>query len=230
MYATGMVDIAPAAAPPRPSRYKPVTRKLPELPDDPFGATYRGKLTPELQRKLCAAIAWGGMGIREICRAHGIQTKTYYTWLKRGREGHSGKFVNFVEAVENAKAVFEQRATDAIAAAGFVGSRTVAVREITELDADTGEEVVVKRETTTTDHPPDVKPLQWLLTKREPERYADKLVTENTTKMQLEQVSRVEVTFVETGVLDGAIDVVDVDSVPVLDVPVDPLDPDPDDI
>lgn len=221
-----MTDVVPAPPRPKGTPYRPVRRELPQIEGiDPFGATYKGKLTDELQHTLCDIIAWGGLNIEQTCRAVGIGVKTYYQWLEWGRQRRTGKFVAFLEAVEAAKSVFELRATDAIATAGFIGATTTVVKETTELDPDTGDMVVVKSEKTTTVHPGDVKALQFLLKVRAPERYADKLVTEN--KNTTERVTRVEFSFVETGVLDGgAGSVIDAESVPVLDTPADPLDPD----
>ena len=177
-----------------------VTRELPEVEGDPWGETYAGKLTPRIQREICDLIANTGLSVEVVCRAVGIRKQTYYRWLQWGRERRSGRFVNFHASVEQARAMFEQRASDAIARAGFVGSVTVVEKEIVEVGED-GEEQVVKRDVTTTRHPPRVEPLQWLLARREPEKYSEKLVTENTTRLEMQGPVAVEFTFVETGAM-----------------------------
>ena len=177
-----------------------VERELPEVDGNPWGATYAGKLTPKIQREICDLIANTGLSVEVVCRAVGIRSQTFYGWLQWGVERKSGMFVDFAASVQQARAVFEQRASDAIAQAGFVGSVTVVEKEIVEISED-GDEQVVKRDVTTTRHPPRVEPLQWLLARRHPERYSEKLVTENTTRLETDGPSKVEITLVETGAM-----------------------------
>ena len=177
-----------------------VTRELPEVDGDPWGATYAGKLTPRIQREICDLIANSGLSVEVVCRAAGIRKQTFYRWLQWGEERKSGRFVNFRASVQQARAVFEQRACGAIADAGFVGSVTVVEKDRIEYDDD-GEERIVGRDVTTTRNPPRVEPLQWLLARRCPERYSERLVTENTTRLETVGPSKVEIMFVETGAM-----------------------------
>lgn len=179
-----------------------VTRELPVLDQDPWGATYSGKLTPELQAKICDRIANTAMNLEEVCLSLRITRQTFYRWMRWGEERRAGKFVNFRANVLAARAIFEHRATSAITSAGFVGSVTVTEKETVEID-DEGNEKVVGRVTTTVKNPPRTEPLERMLARRIPERYSEKLVTENTTRLEIDDGPRkLEVTYVVTDAMD----------------------------
>ena len=65
------------------------------------------KLTPELQTKVIDYIKNGNY-TKTACQAVGISEQTYYTWVKRGKDGES-PFVEFLESVERARAEAEVR-------------------------------------------------------------------------------------------------------------------------
>lgn len=66
-------------------------------------ATKPTKLTPNVQEKICSAIADGNT--RTIAAAlSGIAESTFYKWMAQGREARSGRFKEFYEAVKQAEA------------------------------------------------------------------------------------------------------------------------------
>ena len=63
-------------------------------------------LVPERQQKIVTAIAAGNS--RDTAAAYaGITPKTFFEWLRRGREAHSGVYYEFAQAVEQADAEAE---------------------------------------------------------------------------------------------------------------------------
>lgn len=66
------------------------------------------KLTPEVRKKVCAALAAGNT--RE-CAAGlaGVGAATLYSWLAQGRKVGRGRFWEFLEAVKKAEAEAEAR-------------------------------------------------------------------------------------------------------------------------
>lgn len=62
------------------------------------------KLNQELQTNLCNYIK-KGIPIIYSCQLVGITRATYYNWYDKGTSAKSGKFKEFVKAVEQAKAV-----------------------------------------------------------------------------------------------------------------------------
>lgn len=65
-----------------------------------------GKLTPELQARLCLAIADGNY-YEAACRAAGIGYNTFRAWMRRGKRARQGKYRAFREAVLGAEAAAE---------------------------------------------------------------------------------------------------------------------------
>ena len=59
------------------------------------------KLSPDLQKRLLAAIAAGNY-IHTACAAVGIGESTYFKWLERGRAGES-PYREFIEALTRAE-------------------------------------------------------------------------------------------------------------------------------
>ena len=63
---------------------------------------YNRKLTPELSKNLCEAIA-KGHSIPAACSVVGIVTQTYYNWYNRGEKAKSGQYRQFYCDVNNAQ-------------------------------------------------------------------------------------------------------------------------------
>lgn len=68
----------------------------------------KSKLTPEVQEKICAAIAAGNYDI-VAARYAGISDTTFYRWLKEGEEAANGIKHGFWVAVKDAGAKAEVR-------------------------------------------------------------------------------------------------------------------------
>ena len=66
------------------------------------------KLTPELQRKLCDAIAAGNY-YQAACVYAGLGYRTFREWMKRGAKASRGQFRQFRQAVLKAQADAEVR-------------------------------------------------------------------------------------------------------------------------
>ena len=66
------------------------------------------KLTPERHTAIVQAILAGNYA-ETAARYAGVATTTFYNWMNRGKDGKSGLYVEFVDAVENAKAQAEIR-------------------------------------------------------------------------------------------------------------------------
>ncbi len=70
------------------------------------------KLTPENIAKLCGQIKKGNLVITAV-KAVGISYSTFYAWREQGEKdrkaGKRGRYVEFLEEVEHAEAVGEQR-------------------------------------------------------------------------------------------------------------------------
>lgn len=61
------------------------------------------KLTPELQKRLCDAIAAGNY-YEAACGYAGIDYTTFRRWMERGEKATRGKFCDFCQAVRKAEA------------------------------------------------------------------------------------------------------------------------------
>ena len=66
-------------------------------------AKYNAKLTPEVCKIICEALA-KGHSIIGACGYAGISESTYHNWYDRGKEAKSGKYKQFVYDVDKAKA------------------------------------------------------------------------------------------------------------------------------
>ena len=74
------------------------------------------KLTQELQARIVEAIESGNY--QEVAvRASGICRATYFEWLKKGREQKNGLYVDFLDAIEKARAIAEMNCVSIIQAA-----------------------------------------------------------------------------------------------------------------
>ena len=71
------------------------------------------KLNQDLQTKLCNYIE-KGIPIIYSCQLVGITRATYYNWYNKGTSAKSGKFKEFVKAVEKAKAVAISKSVETI--------------------------------------------------------------------------------------------------------------------
>jgi hypothetical protein len=67
------------------------------------------KLTPEVQNRICIAIA-GGSHFEPAARYAGISPDSFWRWLKRGQTEDEGPFRDFAHAVFEAEARAEVRA------------------------------------------------------------------------------------------------------------------------
>lgn len=102
-------------------------------------------LTPEAQAKICEAILAGTT--RESAARHGgVAVSTFKLWLKKGRESRSGKYSDFLSAVEAAEAECQRDFEDVIRKAAQ-GVEEVTTKEIAGKDKDG--HPFVRRETTT---------------------------------------------------------------------------------
>ena len=70
------------------------------------------KCNPKTIARIAKVLALGGT-INSACRAGGIDTATYYSWLRRGEEGED-PFVGFLSAVKESQAVAEHKALSII--------------------------------------------------------------------------------------------------------------------
>lgn len=68
----------------------------------------KAKLTPELQAEIVGYIRMGHF-TQVAARLGGISESTLYRWLERGRNAKSGRYREFWEAIETAKAFAEAR-------------------------------------------------------------------------------------------------------------------------
>jgi len=83
------------------------------------------RLTAEVQRKVCEAVLLGCT--YDIAASYaGISQRSLFTWLARGRDGHSKLFEDFYAAVKNAEAMNAVRNLASIAQAAKEGNWTAA--------------------------------------------------------------------------------------------------------
>lgn len=77
------------------------------------------KLTPKLQETICTYIKQG-YTIEQSCALSGITPRTYYNWIKRGKQAKTGKFFQFFQKAKQAEEIAEAKylATIIQAAAG----------------------------------------------------------------------------------------------------------------
>jgi len=71
------------------------------------------KLTPAMTAKLVKALK-SGITASAACSIVGIANKTYYEWLKKGREGNGDIYEKFLIAIEKANAEAEKAMLDII--------------------------------------------------------------------------------------------------------------------
>lgn len=61
------------------------------------------KLTPETQEKICNEIK-RGLPVSHAAELAGITQRTYYNWYNKGKNAKSGRFKEFYNKIEEAKA------------------------------------------------------------------------------------------------------------------------------
>lgn len=66
------------------------------------------KLTPERQEQIIAMLKAGNY-IETACAYAGIDPGTFYNWMRRGESASSGRFFQFFNAVQKARAEAEAR-------------------------------------------------------------------------------------------------------------------------
>lgn len=71
------------------------------------------KLTPEREAAICDALGKGASW-REAAAAAGVAESTVYLWRDRGRKARSGKFSEFSERADRARAEGELTAVEAV--------------------------------------------------------------------------------------------------------------------
>lgn len=74
----------------------------------------KSKLTDEVANAICESIRRGNYA-QVAARAAGISPPTYYSWLSRGEQAKSGKYVEFLDAIKEAEAEAEHRAVKVVA-------------------------------------------------------------------------------------------------------------------
>jgi len=144
-----------------------------------------GKLTPELQKKICEYIAAGNYLVT-ACQAVGIDKATYLHWLERAEaesENGGGHYRDFLIAVKEAEAKQEAAIVDRLIDASGPGMR----KRVTRTDAE-GNISVEEVETGG----------EWLaaatyLERRHPERYGRK----DRSSITIDEHKRVTITYVE---------------------------------
>lgn len=67
------------------------------------------KLNPEVQENICKTLQ-AGVDVETACRREGIGARTYYDWLRRGRDGEE-PYASFVMATDKAMAEVEAAIT-----------------------------------------------------------------------------------------------------------------------
>lgn len=65
--------------------------------------TNNGKLTPEITQQICTLISQG-IPNKTAAQTCGICESTFYSWLQRGQEVKSGKYLEFLESIKKAEA------------------------------------------------------------------------------------------------------------------------------
>ena len=81
----------------------------------------RTKLTKELQQQFCQAIA-SGLTYDGACDLVGLPRSTFWGWMKRAEDGDAGTWVDFSDAVKEARAKRDQRYVAVIEEAAATGT------------------------------------------------------------------------------------------------------------
>ena len=71
------------------------------------------KLTPRIQKAICATIAKGNYP-SVAAEFHGVAKSTFCSWMAKGRKSRSGPFREFLDAVKKAVAKAEVNSRNAI--------------------------------------------------------------------------------------------------------------------
>lgn len=73
----------------------------------------KAKLSPDIQAKIVGLIKAGNFS-STACALAGVSESTFYRWMDRGRGAKSGRYREFWEAVEQAKAFAEAKYLEVI--------------------------------------------------------------------------------------------------------------------
>ena len=120
------------------------------------------KLTAELQNRLCAHIA-EGMNQSDVCTVVGINRKTLYNWLAKGKAKETDRYTDFYTAYQLAV----QSSYQSLIQQLLEGDSQVR----TELDADGNVIKIVRTETRSW------RQAAWLLEKRFPHLFGEQTET-----------------------------------------------------
>lgn len=111
----------------------------------------QSKLTLTVQNDIIKGIR-AGLTYEQAAALAGVGESTFYLWKSKGEKQHSGRYVEFLEALKKAnveaRAIHLQRIHKA--SQGGESFEEVSVCEKTEINPTTGKERVVARETRTT--------------------------------------------------------------------------------
>lgn len=86
-----------------------------------YGKIRKGKLNPQIQEAICNEIK-RGTPITSACLIAGISKDTYYRWYHKGEKAKTGKFKEFYNKIEEAKAYAISLRVENIRKAGRNGS------------------------------------------------------------------------------------------------------------
>lgn len=86
-----------------------------------YGKIRKGKLNPQIQEAICNEIK-RGTPITSACLIAGISKDTYYRWYHKGEKAKTGKFKEFYNKIEEAKAYAIALRVENIRKAGRNGS------------------------------------------------------------------------------------------------------------
>lgn len=132
------------------------------------------KLTPAVQRAVCEQIE-RGLHLDDAAIMGGIGRTTFYTWMAKGDAQKRGRYRDFRNAVEAAKAQAAAFLIGLIEQAAERGSESVEIVTNFEADAD-GEMIPVSKRETKRKSPRDWRAALALLERREPARYGRKVI------------------------------------------------------
>lgn len=66
----------------------------------------KSKLTPDIQQQIVTLLKEGHF-VEVICKYIGVSYVTYYEWIKKGEAQSSGKYTDFVKAIQEAESKAE---------------------------------------------------------------------------------------------------------------------------
>lgn len=134
-----------------------------------------------MQAEICGHFE-NGATVAAACAGVGIHPQTHYAWMQRGREAKSGKYREYADAVAFATERFELHHLTVLAQAGRVG-----IRETTE-EFEERPDGSLKRVRVIRRVKQDPRYSSWLLARKFPERYSEKLLMENKVTVHDDRV------------------------------------------